>query len=413
MRLGGLLGEAVEASRLGRLQHFVSGPDSAAIRLFDAAIAAGNVEGDWYGEHAGKWLVAAARAAARSGDAGLAGCVRRVADFLCDQQRADGYLGTYAESRRFDVRQPPKPPSWDGAPSVRTWDVWTHSYLMLGLVEAHRHQGEARWLQAACRIGELCLKALGPGGLDITELGNHFGLSATVLMDPACELFFATGERRYLELAERVLEQADAHPPLALLPKAPAGADPAEIATGKAYQLGWNLVGRDAAEPRAAADHRRRGACRGDRTLGLQRPARRAGAEWRRLVLLQFSERPACAHDLLALLQEQRGDGRSKHWHRWCSKPPTRRSRCTCTARPKHAWCWAAPARSASCSRPPTRSTAPCGCAWRWPHPRPSRCGCAARRGPKEHGPHLATAPGPRCRAGTWRSSGCGPTAMS
>ncbi|MFT3817379.1 MAG: glycoside hydrolase family 127 protein [Rubrivivax sp.] len=244
IRLGGLLGDALEASRRGRLHRFIDGPESAAIRLFDRAVVAGNVEGDWYGEHAGKWLAAAARAAARSGDDELRASVARVADFLCDQQEADGYLGTYAPSRRFMVPQPPKPPSWDGAPSVRTWDVWTHSYLILGLLEAHRQLGgNGRWLQAACRIGDLCARTLADGGIDITDLGNHFGLSATVLMDPACELYFATGDQRYLDLALRVLQQADAHAPLALLQRALAGADASEIATGKAYQLAWNLVG--------------------------------------------------------------------------------------------------------------------------------------------------------------------------
>jgi DUF1680 family protein len=245
-QLGGLLGQAVEAGRRGRLHHFVQGPESPAIKLFARAIAAGNLEGDWYGEHAGKWLAAAARAASAatgSADTELADAVRRVADFLCDQQAADGYLGTYAPERRFTIPQPPKAPSWDGAPALRTWDIWTHSYLILGLVEAHRSFGEQRWLDAARRIGDLCLHALTKGGIDITTLGNHHGLSATVLMDPACELYFATGDERYLRLALRVLEQADAHAPLALLSRALAGADAAEIATGKAYQLAWNLVG--------------------------------------------------------------------------------------------------------------------------------------------------------------------------
>lgn len=244
VQLGGLLGEAVEASRRGRLHRFISGPDSPAIALFLRAVADKNLEGDWYGEHAGKWLVAASRAAARSGDAALEANVRAVADFLCAQQEADGYLGTYARPRRFMVRQPPKPQSWDGAPSVRTWDIWTHSYLILGLLEAHRQFGQSSggsWLQAACRIGDLCARTL--ADIDITELGNHHGMSATVLMDPACELYFATGESRYLALAERILEQADRHAPLALLSRALAGADAADIATGKAYQLLWNLVG--------------------------------------------------------------------------------------------------------------------------------------------------------------------------
>jgi len=243
IQLGGLLGEAVEASRRGRLHSFIAGPDSPAIALFLRAVADKNLEGDWYGEHAGKWLVAASRAAARSGDAKLEANVRAVADFLCAQQEADGYLGTYAPPRRFMAKQAPKPLSWDGAPTLRTWDIWTHTYLVLGLIEAHRHFGEPGWLQAASRIGDLCAHALGEGGIDITDLGNHHGMSATVLMDAACELHFVTGEARYLALAERILEQANRHAPLALLTRALDGTDAAHIATGKAYQLIWNLVG--------------------------------------------------------------------------------------------------------------------------------------------------------------------------
>ena len=33
-------------------------------------------------------------------------------------------------------KQPPKPATWDGAPQVRTWDIWTHSYLILGLARS-------------------------------------------------------------------------------------------------------------------------------------------------------------------------------------------------------------------------------------------------------------------------------------
>lgn len=243
VRLGGLLGDALEANLRGRLSHFIVDETSPAIALFAPGRRAGNHEGDWYGEHAGKWLVAAARAAARSGDADLRARVLRVADFLVSVQEDDGYLGTYAPERRFMRPQPPKPPSWDGAPSVRTWDIWTHAYLVLGLLEVHRHFGDPRHLQAARAIGDLCWRTLTAGGIDITDLGNHHGMSATVLMDPAVELYWATGEDRYLELARLVLRQADAHRELRLLARALEGADASEIATGKAYQLAWNLVG--------------------------------------------------------------------------------------------------------------------------------------------------------------------------
>ncbi len=241
--LGGLLGEALDANLRGRLSHFIVDEHSPAIALFDPALRQHNRAGDWYGEHAGKWLYASAKAAARSDDQTLRANVLRVADYLVSTQEPDGYLGTYAVGHRFMQPQPPKPASWDGAPSVRTWDVWTHAYLILGLLEVHRHFPAPRYLDAASRIGELCLRTLTDGGIDITELGNHHGMSATVLMDPAVELYFATGETRFLDLARIILDQADRNRDLALLTRALAGVDVAAIGTGKAYQLAWNLVG--------------------------------------------------------------------------------------------------------------------------------------------------------------------------
>ncbi|HJS34161.1 MAG TPA: beta-L-arabinofuranosidase domain-containing protein [Pseudoxanthomonas sp.] len=239
--LGGILGAALDANLHGRLSHFITAPDSPAIVLFSPEYRARNTEGDWYGEHAGKWLSAAARAYVRSGDAALGENLRGVADYLLSVQEADGYLGTYAEERRFTHPQPPKPPSWDGAPALRTWDIWVHAYLILGLVETARALHDPRYTQAAERIADLCAQALA-SGIDITTLGNHHGMSATVLMDAALELHEETGEPRFLALARQVLEQANAHPALRLLPALEAGADASEIATGKAYQLLWNLV---------------------------------------------------------------------------------------------------------------------------------------------------------------------------
>jgi DUF1680 family protein len=243
VQLGGILGEALAANHRGRLAKFIVDETSPAIALFAPPHAHANHAGDWYGEHAGKWLYAASKAAARTSDAALSDRVRRVADYLVSVQDTDGYLGNYASERRFMRQQPPKPVSWDGAPSVRTWDIWTHSYLILGLLEVHRLLGTDRYLEAARRIGDLCWRTLTSGGIDITDLGNHHGMSATVLMDPAMELHFATGEQRYLDLATLILEQANRNPRLALLTQALAGADASEIATGKAYQLIWNVVG--------------------------------------------------------------------------------------------------------------------------------------------------------------------------
>jgi DUF1680 family protein len=241
--LGGVLGEALAANLSGRLSRFIVDEQSPAIALFHPKHREQNYEGDWYGEHAGKWLYAAARAAHRSGDDALREHVLHVADFLVGVQTPEGYLGTYAPDRRFTRKQAPPLRTWDGAPSLRTWDIWTHSYLILGLLEVNKYFPDAKYIDAARRIGDLCWRALTHGEIDITELGNHFGMSATVLLDPAVELYFATGDKIYLQLATRIVEQIEARPELQLISQALAGADAAEIATGKAYQLCWNLVG--------------------------------------------------------------------------------------------------------------------------------------------------------------------------
>ncbi len=241
--LGGLLGEALTASQSTHLSRFVQDENSPPIALFCPEHTAQNHEGDWYGEHAGKWLWAAARAVRRTGDQALSTNLRRVTGYLVGRQSADGYLGTYAPARRFTCRQVAGPVTWDGAPAQRTWDIWVHSYLILGLLEAARALDSPPCLQAAGKIGDLCLQALTTGGIDITTLGNHHGLSATILLEPAVELHFATGEKKYLELAELVLRQANAAPALAFLPQALKGTEAAFMATGKAYQLCWNLVG--------------------------------------------------------------------------------------------------------------------------------------------------------------------------
>lgn len=242
VQLQGLFGQMLQANRSGRLSSFIVDENSPSISIFGLTHKQQNQEGDWYGEHAGKWLSAAARAVAQGGKPPLEANLRRVADWLISQQDEDGYLGNYAADRRFTVPQPPKPESWNGEPALRTWDMWTHSYLLLGFLETWRALGDDHYLKAARRIADLCWQAL-ESGIDITTLGNHHGMSATVLLDPAADLYLVTGESRYLALAEKVLQQANANPRLALLDKGIGNEDAAFIATGKAYQLAWNLVG--------------------------------------------------------------------------------------------------------------------------------------------------------------------------
>lgn len=115
--------------------------------------------------------------------------------------------------------------------------------MIQGLLEVHKHFPKADYLAAAAKIGDLCWATLSAGAIDITELGLHHGLSATILLEGAVELYFATRVQKYLDLAALILTQADRRPELELLKRSLAGVDASEISTGKAYQLCWNMVG--------------------------------------------------------------------------------------------------------------------------------------------------------------------------
>ena len=82
-----------------------------------------------------------------------------------------------------------------------------------------------------------------PINMEGTRKDIRLPTGESVRLEPVVRLYETTGEARYLQLAERIVEQADARPELAIVRRAGAGADAAEIATGKAYQLLWMTVG--------------------------------------------------------------------------------------------------------------------------------------------------------------------------
>jgi DUF1680 family protein len=236
VRLEGVLGKALVANERGRLRHFILDETSAAVRLFDPKESARNTAGRYWGEHVGKWLCAAARSANRTGDSELAARVRRVADYLVSVQQPDGYIGTYPEALRF--MHGAAHPSQGGQ-----WDVWITSYVLLGLMETHRFFPDSRYVAAARRLADLCCLTFLDQGIDITTLGNHKGISATVLLEPMADLYLLTGDQRYAELAVAILNKADARPGFALVKQCREKADLQTIADGKAYQLCWQFTG--------------------------------------------------------------------------------------------------------------------------------------------------------------------------
>lgn len=223
--LPGPVADAVRASAETRLKRFICSEESEPLVLFNDAHRAVSDNGDWYGEHVGKWLVAAAHAYHRTGDEELKQTIDRVVAHLIESQEPSGYLGTYAADARCRFTHPE-------ATQTRTWDLWIHAWLLLGLIRTGH-------LEPARKIGDLLLATFPAVYPSVLDLGNHAGLSSAVIIEPLAELTLATGDARYAELAAATVDQMQARG----LKIFDDRIDVAQLGTGKAYQICWTLTG--------------------------------------------------------------------------------------------------------------------------------------------------------------------------
>jgi DUF1680 family protein len=231
----GPLGDAVRASDAGRLRRFIKDGESEAVTLFSPTARTVSDAGDWYGEHVGKWLIAACRAWSRTQEAELREAIERVVRHLIDSQEENGYLGTYDIGATCRFTHPE-------ASGTRTWDLWVHAWAILGLLEAARTLDHKEALTAATRAGDLILATFPRIHASVLDLGNHAGLSSSILLEPLAELTAATGDDRYVGLAVATLEEMERRG-LYVLSAHTRDLDVAALGTGKAYQICWTLVG--------------------------------------------------------------------------------------------------------------------------------------------------------------------------
>lgn len=229
------IGDCAEASLRARTGSFVRDFESEPVQIFSPSERVGANAGDWYGEHAGKWLVMAAHGYRRRGDDALLAQIRSVLEFLRDSQEESGYLGTYAadSSARF---------THSDVGSVRTWDIWTHSWMMLGLLAASEIPSLSEFSSVAVRLGNLLVDTFGDGTRSIVEQGNHNGLSSAIIIEPLVRLSKLTGDERYRDLARLVISQLEDRG-IPVLSGAKSGLDVSALGTGKIYQLLWLFCG--------------------------------------------------------------------------------------------------------------------------------------------------------------------------
>ena len=230
----GILGDAISTSGNGRLLTLPHWHDGELIKMFSRESRNNNDRTDWYGEHAGKWMYSTALAANRTGNEYLKTLLLQTADYLVSTQEEDGYLGSYSSDLRITNK--------NSKSHGHSWDVWTLSYMTLGLLQVNRFFPGQKYLNAAKKIGELFLKTFGDGSANITDYGTRHGISATIILDPVVELYKITSDKRYLDFAQLIIKEMEEKEGVRLISVALHNQDMENVGDGKAYQIIWNLT---------------------------------------------------------------------------------------------------------------------------------------------------------------------------
>jgi DUF1680 family protein len=182
----------------------------------------------WSGEHAGKFLHAAANTWLYSGDERLKALMDRVARNLIATQLPDGYLGTYTDDQRWT-----------------SWDVWVHKYDLLGLLNYYAATGYVPALEASRKVGDLLVRTFGtgPGQRDIIAAGTHVGMASTSVLEAMVNLYRFTGERKYLDFCEYLVRSWDQPNGPKIAASLLSTGSVFKTANAKAYEMMSNLVG--------------------------------------------------------------------------------------------------------------------------------------------------------------------------
>jgi len=220
-RIEGILGDRMRVNLEGRLLRV---DEKALIDCFQHRPG----PQAWSGEHAGKFLHAAANTWLYSGDQRLKTLMDRMARNLIATQLPDGYLGTYTDDKRWT-----------------SWDVWVHKYDLLGLLSYYRATGYEPALEASRKVGDLLARTFGtgPGQRDIIAAGTHVGMASTSVLEAMVNLYRFTGERKYLDFCEYLVRSWDQPNGPKIAASLLATGSVFKTANAKAYEMMSNLVG--------------------------------------------------------------------------------------------------------------------------------------------------------------------------
>ena len=144
----------------------------------------------WQSEFWGKWTTSAVLAYQYHPDERLKKAIDNAVAGLLATQRADGYIGNYANDHH-----------------LQGWDIWGRKYCMLGLLAYFDLTKNKKSLTGAARIADNLMDELRKSDGLIINKGNMKGMAASSVLEPVCLLYRFTGNPKYLDFAKEIVRQ--------------------------------------------------------------------------------------------------------------------------------------------------------------------------------------------------------------
>ncbi|MDB4584260.1 glycoside hydrolase family 127 protein [Draconibacterium sp.] len=153
--------------------------------------------GAWRGEFWGKYMLSVIAAARYYQSDELIERIKKSTYSFISLMDENGYLGTYKKTDFLEGNN---------------WNIWGRKYTLWGLVESYQITSEKAFLDAAEKFTNHLFTEVGPGQFDIIKTGNFYGMPSTSILQPMVKLYNETGNQRYLDFAEYIVEQWSQHP---------------------------------------------------------------------------------------------------------------------------------------------------------------------------------------------------------
>lgn len=165
----------------------------------------------WQSEFWGKWFTSAVLAYRYNPTPILADKLKEAVEELITTQTPDGYIGNYAPESRLGA-----------------WDIWGRKYCLLGLIAYYDLTKDPVALEAAAKQADCLIRELAEKNVKIVRMGNHRGMAASSVLEPICQLYVRTGDKKYLDFAEEIVREWET-------PDGPQLISKADIPVGKRF----------------------------------------------------------------------------------------------------------------------------------------------------------------------------------